>query len=32
MWPPPVYHERPPSYAWHQAIGWSAPIAPEPAV
>ena len=30
MWPAPSYHERPPSKLWHQAIGWSAPIAPFP--
>src|SRR5919202_688599 len=23
VWPMPVYHERPPSYLWHQEIGWS---------
>src|SRR3954469_48518 len=23
VWPRPVYHERPPSYLWHHAIGWS---------
>src|SRR3954454_3698012 len=25
VWPRPVYHERPPSYLWHHAIGWSVP-------
>ncbi len=30
VWPPPVYQDRPPSYSWHQAIGWSAPMAPDP--
>src|SRR5918999_5199351 len=28
VWPPPVYQERPPSYVWHQAVGWSSPSAP----
>ena len=27
VWPPAVYHDRPPSNSWHQAAGWSAPIA-----
>ena len=30
MCPAPSYQERPPSKFWHQAIGWSAPIAPLP--
>src|SRR5688500_3348069 len=28
VWPPPVYQERPPSYVWHQAVGWSSPSVP----
>jgi hypothetical protein len=32
VWPLPVYQDRPPSKSWHQAVGWSAPIAPAPGV
>ena len=28
VWPPAVYHARPPSYSCHHAIGWSVPIPP----
>src|SRR3954447_2741849 len=28
--PSAVYHERPPSYLWHHAIGWSVPAGTAP--